>query len=176
MAKINYNMALVKEKLTEYQQATEDVLSKRDLWHSSTKAFIHKTLSKVKRAGKLQWKVGKVEEHTNLEAVTLAFNDMPSGITGEVIDEATQQSTKKELTKYGGMLLFSQTYNGDVLTIITMPGIEADPDPQVSSIVDRVAPADVTEEYILEQVVNFMELMTDWEASITNKGHIGFRI
>lgn len=177
MAKLNHNMALVKEKAAEYKQATEDVATKRALWLNTTKAFILKILRRVKRAEKLDWMVGKVEENANLEAVTLAFKDQPSGITGEVVDEATQKSTNKELTKYGGVLIFSQTYNGDILTIVTMPSIEGDTEPQISTIVDRVPPTEITEDYLLEHVLQFLDAMTEWETSTTDKDkHIGFRI
>lgn len=176
MVKIKYTMALVKEKAAQYQDATEQVEIKRTLWKDSTKALIHKVLAKVKRANKLNWKLGKVEENTNLEAVTLAFLDEPSGITGDVLDEETQKTTTKELTKYGGALVFSQTYNGDVLTIVTLPAMEGDEQPQVSSIVDRIPPADITEGYLLEQVVVFLDAMTEWESSVADKSHIGFKI
>lgn len=176
MAKIKYTMALVKEKAAQYQDATEQVEIKRTLWKGSTKALIHKVLAKVKRANRLNWKLGKVEENKNLEAVTLAFLDEPSGITGEILDEETQKTSTQELTKFGGALVFSQTYNGDVLTIVTLPAMEGDEQPQVSSIVDRVSPNDITEEYLLEQVVVFLDAMTEWESSVADKSHIGFKI
>lgn len=167
---------LVKEKVALYQQALADIQVKRALWTSTTKSLIYAVLKKVKRVEKLAWKVEKYEESNFLEAISLNFEDMPSGIMIEVAIEGQPDKTiQQEATKYGGSLAFSQTYNGDILIIILYPYIDGEMAERVSSVLERVAPELINEKFVLEQVAFFLEQMTQWETSIT-KPHIGFKI
>lgn len=167
--------ALLKTRIQEYEKALADIATKRALWLNSAKELIYKTLQKAKRLGKLGWKVAKIEGIKNLEGVSLAFLDIPSDIVEKVLDEKTQKPVEKNYTKFGGSLIFSQTYNGDVLVLLTYPFIEGDEETPGNEIVDRISPADLTEAYILGHVASFLETMTIWESS-EDEHHIGFRI
>lgn len=146
------------------KNAYEKMNSKREAWTQTTKPLLSSTLEKITEKFDLNWEVYNVDHRHNLEAVQLSFGKSNSGIT-----ERTEYG-QKSFTKNGGILSFTQTYNGDVLVLIFTPSIdEVVEQDETFRIITKRAPDQIDEEFVYVQVGKFITEMVAWETALEKK-------
>jgi hypothetical protein len=125
-------------------------------------------LNKIKKAFDLKWTIYEANDILNYEGIIFSLGTKPSGLTQMTV------KGRKKLLKNGGNLIFSQTYNGQILIIIKYPSVEdfivsSEPIKQII----KVNPNEISEDFIVRQVDNFLTEMINWEKSVSSKP-IGF--
>lgn len=95
------------------------------------------------------------------------MNSTPSGIF-----QKTERGSRA-FVKKGGVITFSQAYNGQIFVIIIYPNVEEFVGESEVNVLGRYKPEDITEEFIFAKVEKFLEEMTKWETSISSN-RIGF--
>jgi hypothetical protein len=162
------------ENLTESVEIFKNELlkisNKRQQWTNLTKPLLRDTLKNIKLKFDLDWNTYVMDNITNSEGVNITFGNSSSGIY-----ERTETG-HKSYSKRGGTLTFSQAYNGDIFIIILYPSVDELVIPvENQKLVSIVLPEIITEEFIYEQVQNFLNEMTLWESSSSHKP-IGFNV
>jgi len=163
------NYERIKSKAEKFQNALLETIRKRDLWDKQTKDLIYSILSTIKGHANLDMQVQKVPGGKNMEAVNLQFNKSSSGLV-----ENAGHSTKV-FVKYGGYIAFSQAYNGDIWVIMAYPYVEEFVSQKEHEVLDKVAPENITEDYIIDKVEHFLDRMTEWETGKFQTEAIGFK-
>lgn len=159
----------LKGDVQNYKKTLTEINQKRKLWHTETKALIAETLKKIKQMYELDWDVFIVESTRNLEGINLTFGNSFSSIYSE------NENGKKSYAKTGGNLVFSQAYNGDVFIILLTPSIDDFETAQDSQkIIGKVNPSKIDEEFIIQQVSQFLLELSDWE-SLRSSHTVGFK-
>jgi hypothetical protein len=111
----------------------------------------------------------------NQHTVNIIFNRAHSGL----IDRSQGQDKLISYIKYGGGLVFTQAYNGDVFVLIGFPHVENNiEETEDYKLIERVSPEKITEEYIIERFNEFLDQMLKWEKAELGYGTspIGFPI
>ncbi len=157
------------EKIISYQGSIDEIQKRRATWNQSTKDLIYKVLTEIKIIKNLNWHVQKEEDTNNMQTVNLIFNKSHSDIV-----QSTGNSSKA-FTKCGGGLFFSQAYNGNIFVFIEYPYVESWVSQMKILGIEKVSPEKITEEYIKNQVVRFLEEMTKWEQSTSKKNPLGYK-
>jgi hypothetical protein len=160
-------MEQIKEKIEAYKGALRKIQENRNLWSNKVKQLIYDTLIEVKKVNDLDWQVQKLEMLKNLEAVNIHFNKQASGLI------ETDGRSIKNHTKYGGALIFSQAYNGQVFIIYRYPYVEDWVEQLDNKLISKELPENISRQFILQEVGKFLDEMIVWETSRTNT-KIGF--
>lgn len=157
--KIDY----LEERVADYKKSIETVVSKKTQWQSVTKKVLLNTLHLIEERYALGWKVQELNWIHNNEAVNITFDSFPP----ELIDCTNQIPTYQFIQ--GGSLVFSQSYNGDVLVFVMFP--EIDTVAADNNIVELglYNPNDITEKRIIEMVDEFLKEMIKWEVPSLKK-------
>lgn len=164
------NIADLEKRVHAVTMAQGEIDLRREVWKSKTRDLLIATLGRVKEAYHLDWSVQHNDFMQNLESVTLAFNNCPSGIMGDF------NGNYQMLTKYGGYLCFAQDYFSYVYVFIKYPVVaEIMHAPEEVREMGRHSPEEIGEELILTRVAEFLEDMQKWESSAF-KNRIGFEV
>ena len=145
------------EKITAYQNSLNEIQKRRSIWNETTKDLIFDTLTEIKDIKNLDWRVQKVEVVNNLHNVNLSFNKSHSGITQD----------SEVYLKFGGTLFFSQHYNGTISIFMEFPYVENWISEAEVLEFENTLPEKITEEYIKNQVVRFLDAIIKWEQSLS---------
>ncbi len=160
----------IKAAAERYQKAISELDVKRQLWHTQTEQFIFDTLMAVQKDIPLDWSVKKIEKVSNLESVELSFNEGLSGLSEEV------PPVLKVYKKIGARLVFTQSYNGEVLVISFLPYIQDLTPPTMAVLLDKCDPENIDTAFVMKHIPAFIEKVAIWEGS--DEGHhkspIGF--
>ncbi|SHL93345.1 hypothetical protein SAMN05444266_105520 [Chitinophaga jiangningensis] len=157
------------EKLgQELAQVFLRIEERRNLWHTVTKEFISNTLKElVARFPMFDWTMDINVVWQNMESVYVMFNYCPSGIV-EKTPNAVIQKMKK-----GGLLSFSQSRNGQIVTWVAYPFVDGiTEDGPKSTVLDTAEPEEVDQAYIFRYAEKFLEEMISWEND--SREEIGF--
>ncbi len=157
------------EKLgQELAQVFFRIEERRNHWHSFTRDVAINTLKEIStRFPMFDWTVDVNEAWQNMESVYIMFNYTPSGIV-EKNSNAVIQKMKK-----GGLLSFSQSRNGQIVTWVAYPFIDGiTQDGPKNATLDTVEPEEVDKTYVVRFVEKFLEEMISWEND--SREEIGF--
>ncbi|NIG52367.1 hypothetical protein [Chitinophaga sp. Cy-1792] len=143
----------------ELAQVFYRIEERRNHWHTITRDLILTTLKGVaERFPIFDWTVDINEAWQNMESAFISFNFSPSGII-EKNPTAIVQKMKK-----GGLLSFSQSRNGQIVTWVAYPFIDGiTADGPKNSTLDTVEPEEINEEYVHRFIEKFLEEMIGWE-------------
>lgn len=153
----------IKAAAALYQGALAKVKDNRRIWQEVTEKLILSVLNEVAGQVPLNWAVHQTEELENLEGVALVFLPEVSGIS----------HSYRQFLKQGGQLVFTQTYNGEVLVAVVFPMVEEVIAAAEPKILAKILPEDINEGFVLEQVEKFLLELANWE--ITMRHSIGFK-
>jgi len=147
----------IKSKVTKFNGVISGINKKRDFWQSDTKPLLVKVLNQVKDDTALDLIVQIMDAKINHESVHIQFKSKPSGIS-----EKIGQSLKAYI-KWGGGLTFNQMYNGEVHVLVTYPFIDEIVPQTRRTLLIRMEPDKISEEFIHARVDNFLDEMLNWE-------------
>ncbi len=157
------------EKLgQELAQVFFRIEERRNHWHTISRDLIATTLKElVARFPMFDWTVDINEAWQNMESVYVMFNYTASGIV-EKTPNAIVQKMKK-----GGLLSFSQSRNGQVVTWVSYPYVDGiTEDGPKNTVLHTAEPEEVDQDYIHRYVEKFLEEMISWEND--SREEIGF--
>jgi hypothetical protein len=151
-----------------YSDSIKNISDRRLAWTSGTKERVKGILEEIKKNCKLaNTVVEEAELMEHLGGLNIGFFDNFSGLVIRTDDQ--QELLKKE----GGRLCFSQGYNGRIYVFIIYPRIPGYAEPvEPTKLLQVVEPKDLTQDYILEKFVKFLEEMSKWEGE--DQRPIGF--
>lgn len=152
------------ERVADYKKSIETVVAKKTQWQAITKQLLSKTLNAIVDQYDLGWKVQELNWIHNNEAINITFHSFPS----DLID-CTNRIPAYQFIQ-GGSLVFSESYNGDVIVFVLFPEIETIPADKNMVDLGLYNPKDITEKLIIEKVDEFLKEMIKWEVpSLKNK-------
>lgn len=157
----------LEERINDYKTSIKTVVDKKTIWQTKTKALIIDTLKNVCNNYDIGWKVQELNWIGTNEAVNITFDSFPK----ELIDCTNRIPTYQFIQ--GGALVFSQSYSGDVHTLILFPYIEQIPIENGSVELEIYNPKDITEKIIIEKVDEFLKEMIKWEVPNT-RNKVGY--
>lgn len=147
----------LEERIADYRSSIKMVVDKRLLWKDVTKPLILKTLKGIEAKFDLGWSVQNLKWMQTNEAVNITFDSFPP----ELVD-CTNLIPAFQFVP-GGALVFSQSYNGDVLIVMLYPdNPQASPDESMLELGSYI-PQDIIEKLIVEKVDQFLKEMIKWE-------------
>jgi hypothetical protein len=164
------DMQDVLNKVGEWKASQTAIQERRAYWTSNTRQLLLDTLNNIRKESKLDMQVQDVNAGANQQAVNIRFNHSSSGMQYK---DGNSSGVK---TKYGGALIFTQAYNGDIFVIITFPSVEDHVSELPSKLVERIAPQKIDGSCIMKHFVGFLDIMTKWEMSDTPSKKIGFKV
>jgi hypothetical protein len=159
----NFEVTTIQENAFIYETHLKNVNRRRELWSSSVKEGIKKTLESVEENfRKIEWEVLVSDERKNLETVTLKIKDTPCGIS-----EVSEDGETKHFMKIGAELGFSQMISGKINVWFDFPHWE---DLQISRHLRKhmvtIEPSYVTEGLIAGYVHQFLAEITVYESGV----------
>ncbi len=169
----------MKDRVEELQHTLQALEQARQRWKTVTHDFILAALeSWVVQYGKdLDLIVEINDAIIGHETITLAFRNVPTGLTFNDDHPINQQEGKSgNLIKYGATLNFSFVYLGDVITWMTYPYIR-DILENTEEFIDiaRSKPETVNAETIHSSIDHFLAEVNSWHAGKLGKQQrIGF--
>jgi hypothetical protein len=137
------------------------VIYRRGAW-ASTKQLLVERLEEIKKSHKISARVAAYAGGTDQQAVKLCFNDQDPGIVSRTDTGATAQ------VKDPGCIVFSQSDNGLINIIISLPYIENITKRAPDELLEPIEPDEITEEIIDKCLDEFFDLLTIWETGIVN--------
>lgn len=153
----------LEEHIAAYRASIKMVVDKRLAWKETTKPLIAKTLNAVQKAYDLGWSVQNLKWMQSNEAVNITFDSFPPAMI-----DCTNLIPAFQFMA-GGALVFSQSYNGDILIFMLYPE-----NPQMAveeSMVEfgSYVPEDISEKLIIEKVDEFLKAIIQWEVPSIKK-------
>jgi hypothetical protein len=136
----------------------KDIETKRYVWENKARQIIIDCFIEIVN----KYNIGldtKVKYSRNLDTVYLYFIDKPSEFVGIDGDNNIR------LIKKGGVLMFYQTFNGEIAIDIENPSIEFVKTYKRIYVIDTISPFDITKDSVLNVVKTFLIEMTNWESS-----------
>lgn len=167
---VQMNISDLEKRVAAISEAQAEILARRNTWETRTKELLISTLTRIKDAYQLNWTVQNNDFMKNMESVTLAFNNAPSGIMGDF------NGNYQMLTKNGGYICFAQDYFSNIYVFIKYPSVD-----EIMHAIDEVkemgrhAPEEIGEDLILALVGEFLDEIQKWESSAF-KNKIGFEV
>lgn len=143
----------------------EEIVASRAKWQSKTKPFIFTHLKYVKDFTGLDVDVSVDRSIINLECVQFAFKDTLSGLAYNPADIQNQQdSFSGPIKKIGGILNFSQRYNGQVMVWQDYPYLDFQDRPlnKKQEIITTILQDKIDEEFINKMVQEFLSKVNTW--------------
>ncbi|MBV8254626.1 MAG: hypothetical protein JO154_18640 [Chitinophaga sp.] len=157
------------EKLgQELAQVFFRIEERRNHWHTITRETAFNTLKEIAaRFPMFDWVVDINEAWQNMESVYIMFNYSASGIV-----EKNPSSVIQKMKK-GGLLSFSQSRNGQIVTWVAYPFIDGiTQDGPKNATLETVEPEEIDKAFIIRFVEKFLEEMISWEND--SREEIGF--
>ena len=147
----------LKIKVEKFNSAVARIDKKRKLWQDETKPLLVKVLGEITDGVSLELLVQVVDSKVNHESVNIQFKSKPSGIS-----EKTEKLVKAYI-KWGGVLAFSQAYNGEIHIVIFYPYVDEIVIQHKHTLLIRIEPDKISEEFIYARVNDFLTEMLNWE-------------
>ena len=148
----------IKERATKYTNILEQVIQFRNAWGGSLKDFILKNSENILKHTGINANIDVEERFENLESITISLGKSISGIA-----ENLDGSTKRNIIKDKGSLIFSQLFNGKVQSWMTYPLIEGLMQPKPPKMIGIYAPPEFNEDLILTNFDEFFKELIEWE-------------
>jgi hypothetical protein len=149
------NLLELQRSAESHQNALKVIITKREFWKETAAPLVAKALREIKANIPLDWHVQDVGTEGQ-RFVNITMGKSHSGMYNQAI----------ALIKHGGSLIFTPAYNGDIFVIVNYPYIEDHMSQLPAEVIERIAPSDVTEEYVFRQAQTFLQEMTAWEEGI----------
>lgn len=153
----------LEERITDYRNSIKMVVDKRLEWKDVIKPLILQTLDKVQKTYNLGWSVQNLKWMQSNEAVNITFDSFPPALI-----DCTNLIPAFQFMA-GGALVFSQSYNGDVIIFMLYPeNSQTSPEDSMLEL-GTLQPQDISEKFILEKVDEFLKEMIKWEVPSIKK-------
>ncbi len=147
----------LEERTNDYKASIKKVVEKKTLWNDTVKPLLLKTLKTIVSKYEIGWKVQELSWIHNNEAVNITFDSFPK----DLIDCTNRIPSYQFL--YGGTLVFSQTYSGDINIFVIFPQVNSISSEDNSIDFGMLSPANISEKIINEKVDEFLKEMINWE-------------
>lgn len=148
----------LKERALKYTKILDQVVQFRDAWGEHLKDFIISTSEKVLKQTGINARLEIEERFENLESITISLGKSISGIA-----ENIDGSTKRNIIKDKGSLIYSQLFNGKIQTWMTYPLIEGLMQPKPPKMIGIYGPPEFNEDLILNNFDDFFKELIEWE-------------
>ena len=156
------------QKMNSYLKVLQDIELRRIYWQENTKPLLQRLLIQTATYLKNGLSCQVIDQRKNNETVNLTFGSQPSGLFEDV------NGTLTNYIKRGGTLVFVLEYTGQVSVHIMFPYIETLSKPSPTKLLSRcVEPKTITDEFIMEQIEEFLDQIAKWESDSTYN-QIGF--
>ncbi|WP_340202044.1 hypothetical protein [Ascidiimonas sp. W6] len=157
----------LEDRVEDYKRSIQTVVEKKILWKNEIRKLILKTLHAIADAYPIGWRVQELSWIHSNEAVNITFDSFPPGLI-----EKTNQIPSYQFIQ-GGTLLFSQSYSGDIYTIILFPVPDNSPVENENIELGIHPPSQINEKLVIETVDTFLREMIKWELP-SLRGKVGF--
>jgi len=147
----------LKLKVEKFNAAISRIDRKRAFWQKETKPLLLRVLNEITEGIQLDLLVQVVDDKINHESINLQFKSKPSGIS-----EKKEKLTKAYI-KWGGAIAFSQAYNGEVHVLVIYPYVDEIVAQNKYTLLTRIDPDKISEEFIHARVGDFLAEMLNWE-------------
>ena len=147
----------LKLKVEKFNSTISRIDSKRKQWQNQTKPLLVKVLGEIMDQVQLELLVLVTDTRINHESVNLQFKSKPSGISEK------REKIVKAYIKWGGALNFSQAYNGEVHIVVNYPYVDEIVAQNKHTLLIRIEPDKITDEFIYARVNDFLGDMLNWE-------------
>lgn len=147
----------LEERIIDYKNSIETVVTKKTKWKEVTKPLLLNTLKEVAATYAIGWKVQELNWIHNNEAVNISFESFP-----EELMDCTNKIPSFQFIP-GGALIFSQTYSGDIYIFVLYPEVEGMTVENNMVEFGVLNPSDITTKVIIEKVDDFLKEMIQWE-------------
>lgn len=159
MTQIINDIEKIKMKVNIYSQIAQTTSEKRRIWEAQKKEQVFSVLERIKRDTSFDdVNIIKADLYSNYGGVFFQLKNQPSGISATLDNGGFQNFVKN-----GAALAFSQSFNGDILVVITYPQIEKITSGNNSKLLGRISPIEITEQFISEKVDQFLDEIIKWE-------------
>lgn len=151
------------DRVVDYMTSIKTVVEKKTYWEAKTRPLLRDTLNEIVKTFNLGWKVQELDWIYNDDAINVTFDSFPA----ELVDCTNKIASFQFIP--GGTLVFSQSYNGQVIVFVLYPQIETD---QVDSGIVKLGtftPQEITRKLIIEKVDEFLKEMINWEVPSLKK-------
>lgn len=156
------------EHINDYKKSIETVVLKKIYWKEHARPILLNTLKAIADKYVIGWTVQELNWIQSNEAINISFDTFPP--------ELLKQTNKIKSYQFiqGAALVFTQSYNGDVLILILFPIVENTLPENSSLELGTFNPNEITEKLIIEKVDEFLKEIIQWEVpNIKNK--LGFQ-
>ena len=130
----------------------------RKVWNERTKHIIIECFNEVVNRFRIGWEIG-AHHNPSLESIYLYFPPKSSEFKGIDGDK------KIRLMKSGGVLNFSQTFNGKISIKIQYPTIESVKPNKDFRVIESLSPNEITKVVVLNKISEFLNEMAIWESN-----------
>ncbi|HWR93951.1 MAG TPA: hypothetical protein VN192_01985 [Flavobacterium sp.] len=156
------------DRIKDYKNSIETVVQKKIYWKEHARIVLLNTLKAIASKYAIGWTVQELNWIQSNEAINISFDSFPP----ELLDQTNKIPSYQFIQ--GAALVFTQTYNGDVLVIILFPLVD-NTTPENSSLeLGNYNPKDINEKLVIEKVDEFLKEIIQWE--IPNKRNkLGFQ-
>jgi len=148
----------IKGRASKYRDILQQVVDFRNAWEENLKAFIKTTAEDILKHTAIDAQIQIEEKFEHLESITISLGKAISGIS-----ENIDKSTKRNIVKDKGSLIFSQLFNGKVQVWLTYPLIEGLMQPKEPKMIGIYAPPEFNEGLILSNFDDFFKELIEWE-------------
>ena len=157
----------LEERVNDFKKSIETVIAKKNLWDTTVKKLITKSLNKIVEKYAIGWHVQEINWMNTNKAVNITFDSYPLELNKKISQLNSFQFIQ------GGSLVFSQSYSGDIFIFILYPLSENTTEDITNNELGVFSPEKITEKLIVEKVDEFLKRIIEWEVpSIKNK--VGF--
>ena len=130
----------------------------RGIWKESTKQLILDCFNEIIKKFDIGLEIGG-RDGLNLDCIYMRFIQKQSDFLYFDERETVQPS------KIGGVLHFSQTFNGEILVKIVYPIIDKVKPIKDNLIITTLPPSKITKALVVKYVEDFLKEMVDWESN-----------
>ncbi len=161
------NIEYLNERINDYKNSIETVVEKKKLWKSEVKTLLRNTLNAIVEKYKIGWRVQELDWIGAKDAINIIFDSLPV----ELIEQTNELANYQFLQ--GGALVFSQSYNGNVVITILFPLNDQTSLEDSSMELGVYNPKDISEKLIVEKVDEFLKEIIKWEVP-NQKNKLGY--
>ena len=148
----------LEHSIVNYLNAQKTKEVNRDMWDDKVKDMIIDCCKEVVN----RWQIGletETDNNPNLNAIYLFFTPTISEYIG------FNGGKKIKLSKINGVMVFSQTFNGEISIKIEYPTIEIIKPEKKFRILNIVAPSKLNKTFVINMIGDFIQEMAVWEST-----------
>jgi len=145
-------------KVLEYKNILSNTDKFREVWRTSLRDHIVKTLKDIVKDIELQAYVDIQTPVVNLEAVVLSLGVEKSGLAQRI-----DSHLKRDFIKQRGSLIYQQLFNGKIIVLIQYPFIENYGQPHEPKTIAIYRPEELLPDFFMRHLEEFMTEITQWE-------------